>query len=613
MIKIRKGLDIDLAYTIMRVTGPEDLTTAQDIAVRTVNVQSPNWELTNSFEIADGNIVKIHINGDNIQQNGEYRLIISYSKYNPLREPHDEPFVVDRKVFEIVPYSDLVGGDNCCSGVEISQIVLSGTIDKCRDGAPGASPEIREDGNWWVGGVDTKVRAKGDKGDIGTTGPSAYDYAVDGGYAGTLAQFVQEQANLANNSEKLTAVEVGKVDLVGGTAPQSQIDPMQGRYTGFSTPIKDNTVKWTGDLAAIGTGDFMIEWVGDYQNAGNGHNLISIGPNSYYGSKSINTFSYLGANQLELITFEGIFRENSINVARTFTGTKTLHSVLCRRGVDAWVLINGVKYSVTQDRVLDIANNLTIANASAFTHLRKFNFADEALAQSLWDGGRWWESTIGEEYRGDYTKYLGGFSGVHNKYYKEAIINATSESINIAVKDNGTSGIIYMPRIPISFDGGSRVCVELEYTSNVDLNIELNSFIEPPITVFFDKEKSSVKFIASIRFVAGGAAPGFVFTNVPSFSFTLSALKISNALVQNEYLPSSLTPTSWRDTAGTSDLLPTNPEKMTLLTESPFKQVLWGAGAPTTAPDFIGQEYLDTTLKVKYTAFGTTNANDWKA
>lgn len=40
--------------------------------------------------------------------------------------------------------------------------------------------------------------------------------------------------------------------------------------------------------------------------------------------------------------------------------------------------------------------------------------------------------------------------------------------------------------------------------------------------------------------------------------------------------------------------------------------VLSGSGAPSFAPDFIGQRYLDLTAKVTYTAYTTDNAGGWK-
>ena len=40
--------------------------------------------------------------------------------------------------------------------------------------------------------------------------------------------------------------------------------------------------------------------------------------------------------------------------------------------------------------------------------------------------------------------------------------------------------------------------------------------------------------------------------------------------------------------------------------------ILSGSGAATFAPDFVGQRYIDVTASKVYTAFGVTNAGDWK-
>ncbi len=298
--------------------------------------------------------------------------------------------------------------------------------------------------------------------------------------ATNVANIDTNKKAIAANANHINKLNKDKADLVGGIAPQSQIDPMQGRYTGFSTPFKDNDVNWKGDLSPIGTGDFTLEFAGNFRNSHVSANaLIKLGIGGAGDDGVLATANFdIRANNLSVITFPfpsgGSGSENWLNVYRTYGEEETVHNIIWRSGVNVGALIQGVKYTITQDRVLDLANNLSISNAFSFSLLRKFNFADEDFAQSLWNGGRWWEKSIGKEYRG---------------------INQLT-------------------------------------------------------------------------------------------------------MLQNEYLPSSLTPTSWRDTAGSSDLLPTNPDKMTLLTESPFTQVLWGAGAPAIAPDFIGQLYLSDTNRV---------------
>lgn len=45
----------------------------------------------------------------------------------------------------------------------------------------------------------------------------------------------------------------------------------------------------------------------------------------------------------------------------------------------------------------------------------------------------------------------------------------------------------------------------------------------------------------------------------------------------------------------------------------PTNLVLVGEGAPSEAPDFVGQTYIDKTNKVRYTAFGDNAVSDWKS
>lgn len=38
-----------------------------------------------------------------------------------------------------------------------------------KDGDDGQTPYVGSNGNWWIGGVDTGVKAKGEKGDTGAS------------------------------------------------------------------------------------------------------------------------------------------------------------------------------------------------------------------------------------------------------------------------------------------------------------------------------------------------------------------------------------------------------------------------------------------------------------
>lgn len=67
----------------------------------------------------------------------------------------------------------------------------------------GTAPYIGENGNWFVAGKDTGVKAQGPSGDPGTPGKngsdgkSAYAYAQDGGYTGSEQQFYTDLASMS--------------------------------------------------------------------------------------------------------------------------------------------------------------------------------------------------------------------------------------------------------------------------------------------------------------------------------------------------------------------------------------------------------------------------------
>lgn len=82
------------------------------------------------------------------------------------------------------------------------------------DGADGLTPTIGENGNWYLGDTDTGKPSRGDK---GADGKSAYQYAQDGGYAGTEEEFAEKLAaaipsvdsTLAKSGQAADAAVVG--------------------------------------------------------------------------------------------------------------------------------------------------------------------------------------------------------------------------------------------------------------------------------------------------------------------------------------------------------------------------------------------------------------------
>lgn len=139
-------------------------------------------------------------------------------------------------------------------------------------GADGISPHIGSNGNWYTGDTDTGVSAQGPKGDTGPKGEqgpqgpagaygkSAYQYAVDGGYTGTEAEFAAKLAQeiptaLPNpNALTFTGAVTGSYD---GSAPLSVEIPKSGSYT---LPIASDTT--LGGVMPVAKTDDMTQAVG---------------------------------------------------------------------------------------------------------------------------------------------------------------------------------------------------------------------------------------------------------------------------------------------------------------------------------------------------------------
>lgn len=94
-------------------------------------------------------------------------------------------------------------------GTAVNEALTAAKASGEFDGADGITPTIGENGNWFLGDVDTnkpsrgekgETGARGEKGETGATGAdgadgkSAYSYAQDGGYTGTEAEFAAKLA-----------------------------------------------------------------------------------------------------------------------------------------------------------------------------------------------------------------------------------------------------------------------------------------------------------------------------------------------------------------------------------------------------------------------------------
>lgn len=85
----------------------------------------------------------------------------------------------------------------------ITYALLKRQIAECEANIEATIPHIGENGNWYVGNEDTGKPSRGDK---GPDGKSAYQYAVEGGYTDTEANFYADLAAMQGLASALAAI-----------------------------------------------------------------------------------------------------------------------------------------------------------------------------------------------------------------------------------------------------------------------------------------------------------------------------------------------------------------------------------------------------------------------
>ena len=108
------------------------------------------------------------------------------------------------------------------------------------DGADGLTPTIGDNGNWYLGDTDTGKPSRGDK---GAGGKSAYQYAQDGGYTGTEAEFAAKLAQekfASPNALTFTGAVTGSYD---GSATVTVEIPSGGGSIATATKLHEITLE----------------------------------------------------------------------------------------------------------------------------------------------------------------------------------------------------------------------------------------------------------------------------------------------------------------------------------------------------------------------------------
>lgn len=225
------------------------------------------------------------------------------------------------------------------------------------------------------------------------------------------------------------------------------------------------------------------------------------------------------------------------------------------------------------------------------------------LSPSKWPTGRWLEA-----------------SGTWGRYY---------------------SAIVYMPNQPVAngfsssyarFERGTAVALSLYNSFRSDNPDELARY---QLIEFEYRSGGAIKAIHGSTVLATFPAnPGNAVTAsyiAPAGQYTslsmadsggtyleIRTLRIMTLGCLLDLTPAGLLPTLWRDMSGQGNDIPYvptsgNPTNVEFSYENVgYSDVLTGTAAPSTAPNFVGQTYIDTQNKNVYKAVGTSSAADWK-
>ena len=107
------------------------------------------------------------------------------------------------------------------------------------DGQDGATPEIGDNGNWYINGTDTGVKAagvNGADGQNGVDGKSAFEIAKENGFVGTEAEWLESLKGEGLSAEDKAKIDSIPSDLSTGSFPESStVDSPTATSNGFAT------------------------------------------------------------------------------------------------------------------------------------------------------------------------------------------------------------------------------------------------------------------------------------------------------------------------------------------------------------------------------------------
>lgn len=157
-MRIRVGKNIFFKLTVNRLNDePEDFTDARNVRL-TINRKYSSYQVSPPLTIHD-NIIEFEFVGGGNATSGQYEVHLYYEKLNEASVTGIDKFYLDFcNAFILV---DLTCKEDTGFESESPSINLKGVIERNRDGKDGLTPFIGENGNWWIGDVDTGKPSRG--------------------------------------------------------------------------------------------------------------------------------------------------------------------------------------------------------------------------------------------------------------------------------------------------------------------------------------------------------------------------------------------------------------------------------------------------------------------
>ena len=157
-MRIRVGKNIFFKITVNRLDDePEDFMDARNVRL-TVNRKYSSYQVSPLLTIRD-NIIEFEFVGGGDAISGQYELHLYYEKLNEASVSGVDKFYLDFcNAFILV---DLTCKEDTEFESESPSINLKGVIERNKDGKDGLTPFIGDNGNWWIGNVDTGKPSRG--------------------------------------------------------------------------------------------------------------------------------------------------------------------------------------------------------------------------------------------------------------------------------------------------------------------------------------------------------------------------------------------------------------------------------------------------------------------